>query len=94
MVFQNFLYIYSVPSFIVLKKKPQSVLGGKLWINEKEKKVRKEKLYHLALRKRTVTASFQDHYADKTGKCVYPTLRLAVPPVTDWVSEHITETVL
>lgn len=60
----------------------------------KKKKVRKEKLYHLALRKRTAIASFQDCYADKTGKCVYPTLRLAVPPVTDWVTEHITETVL
>lgn len=60
----------------------------------KKKKGRKEKLHHLALRKRTVIASFQDHYADKTGKCVYPTLRLAGPPVTDWVSEHITETVL
>lgn len=69
--------------------------GGRFELMWKKKKTgRKEKLYHLALRERTAIASLQDCYADKTGKCVYPTLRLAVPPVTDWVSEHITETVL
>lgn len=57
------------------------------------KKSKGRKVYHLELRKRTVIASFQDCYTDKT-KCVYLTLRLALPPVTDWVSEHITETVL
>lgn len=48
----------------------------------------------MELRKRTVIASSRDCCTDKTGEYVYPTLRLAVPPVTDWVSEHITETVL
>lgn len=48
----------------------------------------------IGAKKKHSSASFQDCYVEETGNCDYPTLRLALLPGTDWVSEHITQTVL
>lgn len=94
---ESLIHTPSVPFFIVLRKRSNKKCfeGDRFELmSKKKKKVKKEKPYHLELRKGIVIPSLQDCYADKTGKYVYPTLRLAVPPETGWVSEHITEAVL
>lgn len=60
----------------------------------KKKKSKERKTLSFGAKKKICYCFFPRPLRDKTGKYVYPTLRLAAPPVTDWVSEHITETVL
>lgn len=91
---ESLLHASSPILHCIKKKKQQKGLWGDRFKLMSKKKSKERKTLSFGAKKKNCFASSQDCYADKTGKSVYPTLRLAVPSLTDWVSEHITETVL